>query len=132
MKSYLIFSVILLSFFNSSQNKKLLGEYKVEFENKYPPSYNINFGETDYIKTNNKGETIGRGEIIKNLSENNEGVIMLKDYSIIRDGKTEHKITVSDVTQFWFTKKDTVQFGIYHEGNLHVAYMVGIMIKVKK
>ena len=131
MKSYLFFSLILFSFFNSSQNKKLIGEYKVEFENKYP-CYNINFGEKDYIKTNNQGETIGRGDIIKNLSENEEGVIILKDYAIIRDGKSEHKITVSDVTQIWFTKKDTLQFGIYHEDNLHVAYMGGIMIKVKK
>ncbi len=129
--------MFLLSLFKSDGvDKKLIGEYRVEFDNKYNQNYIITFREKDYIKTNFKGETIGKGEITRNLPENEEGIIVLKDYVIdIPRGKIDnfnHKSLESVCMQIWFTKKDTLRFGTYHEGDLHISFKSGIMIKIKK
>jgi hypothetical protein len=137
MKPILLFSLLLISLFKSDfENKGPIGDYKVEFYNNWDEGYIITFRENDYYKINSKGETIGKGEITKYLRENGEGIIHLKDYAIyIPPGKIdkfEHKSFSTDYTEFWFTEKDTIQFGIHHENSVHLSSKGGIMIKVKK
>ncbi|MEN2399291.1 hypothetical protein GKZ90_0005855 [Flavobacterium sp. MC2016-06] len=137
MKSIFIFLFLLIALFKSDcQSKGPVGEYKVEFYDNYTQGYIITFRENNYSKTNSKGETIGKGEIDKYLRENGEGIIHLKDYAMyIPAGKIDkvvHKTFSTDYTEFWFTEKDTIQFGIHHENSVHISFQTGRMIKLNK
>jgi hypothetical protein len=137
MKSIVLFPLLLSLVFKSDcENKGPFGEYKVEFFNDRDESYTITFRENDYHKINAKGETVGKGEITKHLRENGEGIIHLRDYAIyIPSGNTDgfvYKSLSTDYTEFYFTKKDTIQFGIHHENSHHICFKVGIMIKIRE
>ena len=126
MKSILIFSLLLLSLSNfDNENKKISGKYKVEFRDSSYQNFMIDFSENDYTKTNLNNETIGKGKIVKNVKENEEGIIILQNYII------PNKTLESSYLQIWFTKKDTIRFGIYSENEPHFSIGGGIMIKIR-
>ncbi|MES2543943.1 MAG: hypothetical protein V4548_03595 [Bacteroidota bacterium] len=136
MKSILLLTFLLISLFKSDrENKGPVGDYKVEFYDKFEQGYTITFREKDYYKINWKGETVGKGEMTKYLKENGEGIIHLRDYAMYipagKIDKVEHKSFSTDYTEFWSTEKDTIQFGIHHENSVHISFKTGIMIKIK-
>lgn len=124
MKSILIFLLFLFSFSKSDiENKKIGGKYRVEFRDNSYKNYIINFRENEYTKTNFKEETIGKGKIEQNVNEN--GIVLLRNYII------NNKTTESNYMQIWFTKKDTLYFGIYRDNEPHFSIAGGILIKIK-
>lgn len=137
MKSILILLIFLASLFEINyQSNGPIGDYNVEFNNASNKNYVITFKENKYSKVNSKGETIGKGKIIKRLKENGKGLIRLYDYDIhIPAGKidsVEHITFKTEYTELFFSEKDTISFGMHYEGRPHISFQTGKMIRITK